>query len=107
MKNDVEELARKITKELSDAGKIIEGGWAGFRMMTMHKDAPQIQVDEMRSAFFAGAQHLLSSMMVAMDDGLEETEQDLKRMGLIAKELDDFICGFKEKHFSYGQKGNA
>lgn len=107
MKPDIEEMARKLTKELSDQGKIIEGGWVGFRMVAMHKDAPPLQVEEMRNAFFAGAQNLFASIMVMLDPVTEPTDQDLNRMTLIHEELDNFIANFKEKNFSYGQKGTA
>lgn len=107
MKPSVEEVARKLTADLSDAGKVIEGGWEGFRLMTIHKDAPPLQIEEMRNAFFAGAQHLFASIMCFLDAGEEPTEKDMHRMSYIQHELDNFIAEFKEKNFSYGKRGNA
>jgi hypothetical protein len=44
----------------------------------------------MRLAFMAGAQHLFASIMAFLDPGTEETDADLRRMGLIADELEAF-----------------
>ena len=87
----IRELAKKITQELSDQGKIIQGGWRGYELVILPEQAGPIQREEMRKAFFAGAQHLWASIMVFLDEGSEPTEKDLRRMSLIHKELDDFI----------------
>ena len=67
------QLMEKITRDLVDQGLLIEAGWVGLRMMSVPKDAPQIQVDEMRDSFFAGAQHLFGSIMSMMDPDAEPT----------------------------------
>ena len=87
----------KLTKDLVDKGLLIEAGWQGLRIMAMPKDAPQIQIDEMRMAFFAGAQHLYSSIMSVMDEGTEPTDKDLQRMEQIHNELNRFIIDFSKK----------
>jgi hypothetical protein len=92
------ERARRLEKELADRGLIIAGGWAGFRVMCISDNAPQIQIEEMRSAFFAGAQHLFSSIMSILDPGEDPTAADLKRMDLINKELQTFLAQFERKH---------
>ena len=83
----IDDIAQKMTKELTDQGKLIEAGWVVFRLTTMNRDAPQIQIDEMRLAFLAGAQHLYGSIMNILDPGEEPTEKDLERMALIDAEL--------------------
>jgi len=98
MKPTVQEIASKLTKDLSDAGKVIEGGFAGFRLLVIPRDAPQIQVDEMRMAFFGGAQHLFASIMNILDPGLEPSDADLRRMDLIDAELRSFEKEFALKH---------
>jgi hypothetical protein len=92
------EMIDRITRDLVDQGLIIEAGWVGLRMMSVPKDAPQIQVDEMRNSFFAGAQHLWGSIMSMMDPDAEPTAADMKRMGLIHKELDKFIKEYADKN---------
>lgn len=84
-----------IVRKLTDTGKIIEAGFVGFRFISIPEDAPQIQLDEMRNAFFAGAQHLFGSIMQMLEPGAEPTENDLRRMTLISEELDEFLKRYK------------
>jgi len=88
------EIARKLTAE----GKLIEAGFVGLRLACIPSDAPQIQLEEMRNAFFAGAQHLFASLMSIMDPGKEPTDADLKRMDLIDTELKTFLADFQRRH---------
>jgi hypothetical protein len=94
---DREEL-RKLERRLVDEGKLVEAGWIGMRIAAVPPDAGQLQLDEMRMAFFAGAQHLFGSIMVILDDEREPTDADLRRMSLISDELDRFIKEFEAKH---------
>jgi hypothetical protein len=90
VKPEIAELANKLSKELSDRGKLIEAGWASLRVMSLPPDAPEVQIREMRYAFMAGAQHLFASIMVILDPGEEPTDADMRRMDLIQRELDAF-----------------
>jgi hypothetical protein len=85
----VEQL-QYLQRKLADRGKLIEAGWVGLRISTIPLDAPKIQVDEMRKAFMAGAQHLFASLMAVLDPGEEPTPDDMRRMDLIDKELQAF-----------------
>lgn len=95
-KRVVDEICRKFT----DEGKLIEAGWSGFRFLTMDPNAPPDQVQEMRIAFFAGAQHLFGSIMGILEPGMEPTDNDLRRMNQIQRELDAFVEIFKRSHNS-------
>lgn len=86
----LERLVELAEQELVKRGLIVAGGFAGYRLMAMNKDAPDIQVRECMLAFYAGAQHLYSTMMRVMDEGTEPTDADLKRMEMIHNELEDF-----------------
>lgn len=88
----------RITKELVDKGKLIESGWVGLRLVAIEPNAPAIQLQEMRMAFFAGAQHLWASVMTFLDEDAEPTEQDLARMDKIETELTEFFKEFATKH---------
>lgn len=88
----------RLSRELTDEGKLIEAGWVGLRLAAVPLDAPAIQLDEMRNAFFAGAQHLYSSIMTILDPGAEPTDNDLRRMELIHNELQGFIQDFELRH---------
>lgn len=87
----IQQVAKQLTIDLAAQGKIIQGGWRAFELVVLPERAPSIQREEMRKAFFAGAQHLWSSIMTFLDPGVEETPADLHRMDLIQKELDQFV----------------
>ncbi len=96
---DTAAVVDALAKELTDKGLLIEAGFVSLRHAAMAKDATALQVDEMRSAFFAGAQHLFASIMSILDPGDDEpTENDLRRMSLISDELDRFIADYKLRH---------
>jgi hypothetical protein len=80
----------RLTKRLADEGKLIEAGWVALRLQAVPVDAPSIQLQEMRMAYMAGAQHLFASMTGMLDPGPEETPDDMRRMELINAELDAF-----------------
>lgn len=92
------EFLRRLERELVDKGKLIESGWVGLRLAAIPEEAGKLQLEEMRNAFFAGAQHLFASIMDVLDDDREPTAADLARMGLIQSELDVFIRDFSKKH---------
>ena len=89
--SEVGEIIDRLTKQFTDDGKLIEAGFQAYRMLSIPPDAPDIQVKECRLAYFFGAQHLYASVMGILDDGDEPTEEDIKRMELIHKELEAFI----------------
>jgi hypothetical protein len=89
----------RLSRELTDKGKLIEAGWVGLRIAAIPLDAPAVQLDEMRNAFFAGAQHLFSSIMSILEPDAEPTEKDLERMDLIDRELKAFINDFTLRKF--------
>jgi hypothetical protein len=92
---------QRLMQNLTDDGKLIEAGWVSLRLAAIADDAPKVQLEEMRQAFFAGAQHLFSSIMSIMDRGEEPTDkdfaQDLARLDMINVELDGFIKDFERR----------
>jgi hypothetical protein len=93
----IEQAASDLTKEFTDRGKLVEAGFAAFREYVIAKDAPPLQVSEMRLAFMAGAEHVFSSIMNILDPGEEPTEADLRRMDLIHKEIDEWRVKLSER----------
>ncbi len=89
-----------LCRELTDKGKLIEAGWLSLKVTIISANAPQIQIEEMRKAFFAGAQHLFSSILSILEPDAEPTEKDLRRMSQISQELNDFIEQFKADRVS-------
>lgn len=61
----VNEIVDEITKQLIDQGRLIEAGWQALRLAILPPTAPEVQLVEMRKAFFSGALHVLSSIMAA------------------------------------------
>jgi hypothetical protein len=96
---------QNLERELLAKGMLIEAGFVGLRLAAIPLDAPAIQIEEMRHAFFAGAQHLMSSIMTVLDPGAEVTDADVAHMDAIQAELDTFIEQFKLRHFP--AKGRA
>lgn len=93
-----EDFLRNLAKALADQGKLIEAGWLGMRIAAIPVNAPQAQLDDMRMAFFGGAQHLFGSIMGIMDDDSEPTVGELKRLDAISEELQRFIEAFAKEH---------
>jgi len=102
---DVRTIATEMTKRLTDEGKLVEAGWVAFRHLVIAKDAPDVQVSEMRLAFFAGAEHVFSSMIAFMEEGEEPTEKDLKRMDQLHAELERYRQEMAAKYIH--TKGSA
>ncbi len=96
MKQIIDELSRRAT----DEGRIIELGWLALRKAAIPADASEVQLAEMRKAFFAGAQHLFASILSILEPGEDATEADLGRMDKIDAELREFVRRFKEDNFS-------
>jgi len=92
------EYIDRITKDLIDRGKLMEAGWVALRFMSIPLDAPPVQLDDMRNAFYAGAQHLFGSIMGVLSEDEEPSAADLRRMEMITNELNEFIRDYKLRH---------
>lgn len=88
----------RLTRHLIDQRKLIEAGFIAMRVLAIPADAPPVQIDAMREAFFAGAQHLFGSIMTILDRGTEPTDNDIRRMNWIDAELQNFIEVYAKKH---------
>ena len=95
---EIRELTDKVTRDLVDRGLLIEAGWISLRAAAIPERATAAQLDDMRMAFFAGAQHLFGSINSIMDPGddAEPTDADLNRMSQINDELQRFVVEMKE-----------
>jgi len=97
--SEIRKVIDAVTAYLVDEGRVIEAGWIALRVQSIPDDASPVQLDEMRNAFFAGAQHLFASINSVLEEGEEPTPADLRRMDNIANELDRFIEDYKLRHF--------
>lgn len=84
----VEAAAHETAKALIDQGMLLEAGFALFATYVIPKDAPAIQLQEMRLAFMAGADHVFSTVMGVLDPEEEPTDEDMRRMELIHAEIE-------------------
>jgi hypothetical protein len=84
------QFLEQLSRKLADDGKLIEAGWVSLRLHAIPLNAPAVQLEEMRMAFMAGAQHLFSSIISILEPGQDETQADLRRMDLIDQELRTF-----------------
>jgi hypothetical protein len=73
-----------------DRELLIERAWNTYREAVIPKQAPPVQITEMRRAFYAGAHSLLTTIMGLLEPGKEPTENDLRMMHLIEAELTRF-----------------
>lgn len=85
-----EDEVRKLAEEAVRRGKLIEIGWLSLRRLIISPNAPEMQIKEMRWAFFAGAQHLYASIMTIIEPEEEPTDAELAKMNAIYKELEIF-----------------
>jgi hypothetical protein len=93
-------------KKANEQGLLIEAGWYGYILAAYPKEFPSAeQLYQERACFFAGAQHLFSSIMNILEPGAEPTEVDLVAMDNIHKELTNFIEMFK-KHFNIKEESD-
>mgnify|MGYP001579131277 FL=1 len=92
--------ADQMAGRFIDRGKLIELGFAALIQQTYPgwETMPKQQLDDLRCAFFGGAQHLFGSIMGTLDPGSEPTERDLRRMDLINHELVAFVEEYKQRH---------
>lgn len=84
----IDAVAVEVTKKFTDAGLLVEAGWAAYAIVAMPKNADAAAIGECRMAFMAGAEHLFDSIMNFLDPGEEPTMADLRRMDLVQQEID-------------------
>ena len=64
--------------------------WDQFARQVLHPQAPAIQKQEMRRAFYAGAQAILFRVIQAFGPESEPTAEDLQIMQDVHDELQEF-----------------
>lgn len=96
--NQNREAVDKFTKNLMDAGLIVEAGWVGYKLFVVPKNASEVQINETRRAFFAGAQHLFASIISSLEESDDATDRDLTRMDNINRELNNYVEGLKKEY---------
>jgi len=67
--------------------KTIAAGWEAYRQRVVPAGASKVQIEETRNGFYAGAWHLLSSVMAGLSDGSEPEPEDIALLDSIHAEL--------------------
>ena len=70
--------------------------WDSFARAVLPKDAPAVQRQEMRRAFYAGAQGILHGVIAAFAPESEPTDEDLQVMANLEIELSEFAESVKK-----------
>lgn len=69
--------------------------WASYQTEVVPADAPEVQREECKRAFYAGAQAMFSAVMEAAEP--EEDEACDARMEALHRELQDWLRLFKKR----------
>lgn len=70
--------------------KLLETEWDKYREAVIPKNAPQVQLTDMKGAFYAGAWALYTLIMSGLDGGSGETANDLALLAKLDAEMRDF-----------------
>lgn len=70
--------------------------WDSFARAILPKDASAVQRQEMRRAFYAGAQGILHGVIAAFAPESEPTDEDLQIMADLELELSEFAESVKK-----------
>ena len=92
-----EETKCHVISAIIDTGKIIESGYMAL-CIAAYPDAPEIQIQEMRNAFFAGARLALDAIIAIVNDqasGATSHERSVEKIKKIDGELREFLSEFK------------
>jgi hypothetical protein len=92
--------ARDKASNKIDRGETMADMWDGFKDKTIPRDAPSIQVTEMRNAFYAGGLCLFNWFMVQMDEDREPTDNDMAKVSAMNAELEDYFLKFSRRRDS-------
>jgi hypothetical protein len=95
---DDREFSREAARMLVDRGLLIEAGFVGLIVAAYPEKPTPLQAEQLRNAFFAGAQHLFASIMGVLDDEQEPSATDMARMDQINRELEAFITDFQKRY---------
>lgn len=74
---------------------LIAEQWDSFARAVLPRDCPSVQRQEMRRAFYAGAQGVLHGVIAAFAPESEPTAADLQIMADVERELSDFSDAVK------------
>lgn len=101
-KEEQKQFIDLLTKKAMANGEGVLLGWLSFQKFVIPPSAPEVQHREMRKAFYAGAQHLFASILTILSPGADPTEEDLRYMDGLHKELQAFVDEMKKEAAANG-----
>ena len=75
--------------------KIIDTAWRSYAEQIIPVNAPDVQRQELRRAFYAGAASMFGGIMAMLEPGTEPTDADLENMNALQGELDQYVRDLK------------
>jgi hypothetical protein len=89
----------RLAKEFVETGRPVAAGFISARL-TGHvpADATPEQLEQLRTMFMAGAQHLWGMIFAVMDEDREPTDADMRRMSIIDSELEAWYAEQAKKY---------
>lgn len=91
----IKQIVDEITAKANAEAQTIEFGWLSLKRQWIPPTAGMDQINDMRMAFFAGAQHLWACVNSLMTEDREPTEADMLRLSRINLELSNFYTELK------------
>lgn len=76
--------------------KIIDAAWRSYSEKVLPFNASDIQRQECRRAFYAGASSLFDGILTMLDPGTEPTDADLDKMTAIHSEFEEYAKALSE-----------
>jgi hypothetical protein len=74
---------------------VIGEAWASYQAQVVPADAPPVQREECKRAFYAGAQAMYQAVMRAVEPADEDACE--ARLAAIGQEMQDFLRLFKKR----------
>lgn len=79
--------------------KPIEKGWLEYRRATLDPiNAPRVQIEETRKAWYFGAGFMFGTLVAGMSSGEEPSAEDLQLMDDVKAEIDGFMAQMRRRY---------
>lgn len=89
----------RLAKEMVETGRPVGAGFIAGRLCGfVPANATPEQLEQFRTVFMAGAQHLWGMIFAVMDEDREPTAADMRRMSIIDSELEAWYEEQAKKH---------
>lgn len=84
------DLAAQIEKTWADQGKMVEGAFHAYLVLSNHTAQPEQIKKVMRGIWMLSAQHLFATLIGRLTPGTEPQIEDMQLFEAVTRELHDF-----------------